>query len=242
MEPDRFEENIKIQLDKREIKPSADSWDKLQKKLEQKERGFSAHYRWTGIAAAIVGVMFLAEAFLNDSYSEGTPAVVETPSQEVIKNNRGGESNEEFTTAEKEEKKPASKGDAPVANKIRVLKKKVTKPDVVEKLKAKTRVADQTRTEEEPKLQKSQPLLAISDAPKHKTSGSVTDAEIEALLLEASRNIARDSAAYAAFDIDPDELLDQVEYELDQSFRQKVFEVLKEGFSKAKTAVANRNF
>ena len=69
----------------------------------------------------------------------------------------------------------------------------------------------------------------------------VSDLEVDALLYAAMAELEQERAAYAVQPVNADELLQEVEYELDQNFRQKVFEVLKEGFSKAKTAVANRN-
>ena len=71
---------------------------------------------------------------------------------------------------------------------------------------------------------------------------NVTDAEIEALLLLAEAELEEEPGQYASQTINPDDLLNEVEYELEQSFRDKVFEVIKDGFSKAKTAVANRDF
>jgi len=72
----------------------------------------------------------------------------------------------------------------------------------------------------------------------------VTDAEVDKLLEEAARRISleRYSKNYAAGKIDPQDLLLDVEFELDNSFRDKIFDMLKEGYSKAKTAVANRNY
>ena len=42
--------------------------------------------------------------------------------------------------------------------------------------------------------------------------------------------------------VDADSLLWDVEMEMDQSFREKVFDIMKEGYLKARTAVANRNY
>jgi hypothetical protein len=62
------------------------------------------------------------------------------------------------------------------------------------------------------------------------------------LLTEALTKINIDrSAKSVSVDIDANSLLLDVELELEQSIREKVFDVLKEGYFKAKTAVVNRN-
>jgi hypothetical protein len=63
------------------------------------------------------------------------------------------------------------------------------------------------------------------------------DLEVEALLLLATAELKADSI----YTVNSGDLLHQVEYELDQSFREKVFEVVKDGLKKAKTAVATRD-
>ena len=74
--------------------------------------------------------------------------------------------------------------------------------------------------------------------------GEVTDAEVDALLAEASSKIELNRTfEQKAFSekITANDLLWDVEMELEASFREKVFEVVKDGFLKARSAVANRN-
>ena len=73
----------------------------------------------------------------------------------------------------------------------------------------------------------------------------ISEDEVDILLAEAASEISRERNLniYASGnEINANALLAEVEDEIYQSFRAKVFEVLKEGYLKAKTAVANRNY
>ncbi|MFD2915567.1 hypothetical protein [Psychroserpens luteus] len=73
-------------------------------------------------------------------------------------------------------------------------------------------------------------------------NGIVTDTEIENLLKQAERDILRERIYNETTrTVDADALLQDVEDDLEQSFRTKVFEGLKSGFESVKTAVAERN-
>ena len=70
----------------------------------------------------------------------------------------------------------------------------------------------------------------------------VTIEEVENLLQQAQRDIATQRLLdQATTRIDPASLLDDVENELERSFRDKVFDALGEGFNKIRTAVVERN-
>jgi len=68
----------------------------------------------------------------------------------------------------------------------------------------------------------------------------VTDAEIDKLLMEAQREIAT-SKIIKSSTVSASALLQDVENELDESFKQRVFDALKKGFQKVRTAVVERD-
>ncbi len=70
----------------------------------------------------------------------------------------------------------------------------------------------------------------------------VTDEVIDALLLEAQKEI-RFNKSYnnSTGIVDANMLLQEVETDLDQSFRSKVFDAIKASFGTVKTVVAQRN-
>ena len=73
-------------------------------------------------------------------------------------------------------------------------------------------------------------------------STAVSAEEIETLLEKAQREISNQRLLdQATTKIDPASLLEDVETELERSFRDKVFDALGEGFNKIRTAVVERN-
>ena len=73
-------------------------------------------------------------------------------------------------------------------------------------------------------------------------NGTVTDAEIDALLKQAERQILREYLYNETTRmVDADALLQDVEDDLEQSFRTKVFEGLKSSYKTVLTAVTERN-
>lgn len=75
-----------------------------------------------------------------------------------------------------------------------------------------------------------------------KENGTVTDVDIENLLKQAEKDILRTRLSGETLrTVDADALLQDIEDDLDKSFRDKVFEGLKSGFKTVKTAVAERD-
>jgi hypothetical protein len=73
--------------------------------------------------------------------------------------------------------------------------------------------------------------------------GEVTASEVDRLLREAQRELSNQRILYSSSGkINPRDLLSEVESELEQSFREKVFEALGQGFKKIRTAVVERNY
>ena len=86
-------------------------------------------------------------------------------------------------------------------------------------------------------------LEVIADIQKLEIkNGVVTDAEIENLLKQAEKEILRDRIYNETTrTVDADALLQDVEDDLERSFRTRVFESLKSSYRTVKTAVAERN-
>lgn len=69
----------------------------------------------------------------------------------------------------------------------------------------------------------------------------VSDAEIDSLLRAAQRDILSEQLFTPDGGVDAMALLTEVEDELDESFRNQIFDALKDGYFKLRTAVADRN-
>ncbi len=251
MELNKFEKRQEKKWENRQIKPSAGSWEKLDAKLNAEENKTSQK-PWKYIAAA-VAVLLVAGTFLWNPNTSETPQIVEEPVNEIIEkpemnkpennvqiaseeNNR-----EEKISAEKEIKnKVASK------SKPSILAEKAPEVPVLEEVKIEEAVALETISLEPPvseeKRIQSKLEEIIAAAAKN---DQISEDEVDILLAEAASEISRERnlKLYASGnEINANALLAEVEDEIYQSFKAKVFEVLKEGYLKAKTAVANRNY
>lgn len=235
MEPEKFENKLKGLLEEREIKPSAGSWEQLEQRLEQREKGTNPYLVWLGATAAVAVIFFTLGTFYNSPVPVDTPQMVEEPVESQILEEKKTEP-EILQIAASEEKSAEKKSLAEKPSKNAIFETPVGSTSEEESQLA-TEVSSEAPAAVIPE---SKALLAEkqSEIAEQKIPSKVSDTEIEALLLLATAELKSDPA----FTVDAKDLLHQVEYELDQSFRQKVFEVVKEGISKAKTAVANRDF
>ncbi|QED37880.1 hypothetical protein FK178_09150 [Antarcticibacterium arcticum] len=242
----RVEKQFKDKLGQREIKPVDNSWNKLKFKLDKEEKSRQPVFWWIGIAASLLGGLLIAGLVYFTGPDE-SPVIVGTPyeaapetnaSEELILPVAGNKNNSPEIKAEviaaEEEKNNASAA-----------------PDIRKTFIAAENIGDQQKEkelaqgsipeykEEAILAQKLEEILAETELSETEDGISL---EIEALLRNAANEISQDKQnAGISSRVDARELLYDVEMELEQSFREKVFDVLKEGYLKAKTAVANRN-
>jgi len=252
MAPINFENNIKDKLDERRLKPSTDAWGKLSERLDnQDKKNNKKPYWWLGFAASIVGVLFIVSQFLtNETKVNDAPKIVNTP--EVIQGNK-------TTTIAIDDKVSVGIEDVQVKAKKETIQK-VEAQKLVNTKKGQELVASVNEYKMVSKEKTSS--IATAELPKkHVTFEEqkiqdvitqvqnmqdenivITDADIEVLLEEAQKEINRNRLYNETTGVvDANALLQDVEAELDQSFRSKVFEALKSGYNSVKTAVAQRN-
>ena len=81
MAPIKFEEHIKDKLEKRSLQPSQEAWNTLATRLEAQEKKNSNSLFWfIGIAASIVGILFVAFQFFELGTSDkNLPVIVDAP-------------------------------------------------------------------------------------------------------------------------------------------------------------------
>ncbi|WP_282017438.1 hypothetical protein [Salegentibacter mishustinae] len=251
MELNKFEESLREKMGKRQIKPSAQSWEKLDAKLNAEENKTSRK-SWKYIAAA-VAVLLVAGTFLWNPNTSESPQIVEEPVNEIIEKPEinkpendvkiaSEENNQEGkTSAEKEIRNKAAN-----KSKSAILAEKAPEAPLLEEVEIEEAVVLETISLEPPvskeKLIQSKLEEIIASAANN---DEISEDEVDILLAEAASEISRERnlSIYASGnEINANALLAEVEDEIYQSFKAKVFEVLKEGYLKAKTAVANRNY
>ncbi len=245
MEPDKFEKHIKYKLMEREIKPSAKAWNKVFSQLKAPVRKKTNRIVWYGVAASFVGVLIVATIYFKN---QKTPVqtkfeVVETHSEPIINDSEQEVKKIEGNTREeglvmseervtKENAKPKKEVDLEqvfgfqivVAEKNMGVKEKVTIISESEK------IIDMKIAE----------VVAQIDF-LEKNNLPVSDAEVDSLLRNAQEELLADKLFNREGKVDAMALLNEVEGELDKSFREQIFESLKTGFLKVRTAIADRN-
>lgn len=242
MEPHKFEEEFKIKFHKRKIEPSPKSWEQLRAKLDKENKKPVSMYWWMSIAASFVAGILIVNLVFNSSEDPGLPMLVE-----------------EIHKTPEIESNPAS---------IPTTGNEITLPEVSEEeetqvasLENKIHISKSNSSEEEtsiaesfPKEQKQVPKIKINEdfSPKSEDIIAATitqnieeltsEDEVDALLQDAADQLYRETKyRESVSDIYANTLLQSVENELNQSFREKIFELLKDGYLKTKNAVAARN-
>ncbi|MBP0903105.1 hypothetical protein ACFSKN_14115 [Mariniflexile gromovii] len=246
MELNKFDNNIKEKLEARSLQPSSHAWKKLSERLDHQDKKQNKKtFWWLGIAASMVGVLFVAFQFFNTEAVK--PKLVDSPTV-IQKNENIQVAVDEVETQEKVIKEPENKSNQeklpqkeklmhhanehPIAISRENNSVKAEKPIQLDK------VNEESLTLEEQKIQD---VVAKVQVLKSQNI-EVTDAVIDNLLLEAQKEI-RFKRMYNTTTgiVDANMLLQEVEEDLDQSFRSKVFEAIKASYSTVKSAVAQRN-
>jgi len=248
MEPNKFEEDIKKKLEKRTINPSANSWNKLADSLQTKEHKKDNRFLWLmGVAASIVGILFVVSIFSNGETENSTPIIVNVPTPEsedaskvateeiVIEkedlnnNNSANKTSEKANykkvkqqnTIDKRSNKFAAKTDGVLANVI------VKEKEVQEKINLED--------------QKIEEVIAQIENLK-KENQDVEVSEVDALLFKAQQDLAFQKIYNENIKtVDAYKLLQDVEADLDKSLRVKFLETLKLNYENMKTVIAQRN-
>lgn len=245
MAPIKFEENMRERLEQREIKPSSDAWERIEQGLDTSaKRKSKKNYGWLLLAASFIGVLIISGKFFFSINENQHIQVVETPVEKI--------ETERTTPVEQQQNELVDKES--VREEIVLVQEKPTEKESRPKVKisakqkeaiAAVETSQKKETLEAPVQQKidAEVDALITKVQEQQNTGvAYSDAEIDKLLRDAQRDIISEKV----FDkerntVSAEALLYEVEEELDPSFRDRIFEALKEGFLKAREAVASRN-
>lgn len=257
-----YEEDFKKKLETRDIKPGVDSWSRLEEQLERAGNARrSTRGWWLGVVAACACLLLLL-GFLFRS----TPDPVLVVEQQEVQPNTQEEIpmqqplfedeqnfSESVTATETTLDKENELSDEPLraegAPHQESEHSEVSGAAWVQQEKTEVLLAEQLKelgladllleedVDEDVLWQKLDEVLAQANSLQERSKG-VSDAEIDALLLLAAEDISNSRSSQRTV-ISADALLYEVEMELEESFRQRVFDLLKEGLDKTRTAVVN---
>ncbi|MEH6764792.1 MAG: hypothetical protein V7655_09860 [Aequorivita antarctica] len=262
MAPYKLEDNIREKLEMRELNPSTEAWEKLEAKLDAQQPKKKT-VLWYYVAASFVGFLILASVFFSNNNTEVNHKIVDetivpnsAESQpEIIPNNieveeiaseeNSSEKVEAIKSNSEDKQKQNSKILKPLSQKKSEIDKKVDNTDVIAKVTYKEEKQPLNATTQKPKgenklfNQKIDEVVASVKKLQEKNN-EVNATDIDALLNNARSDIQTQQILNSP-KVDATALLEDVEWEVEKSFRDKVFDALGDGFQKVRTAVSERN-
>lgn len=234
MEPNKLENEIREQLGKREIQPSSQSWDRLDAMLSVEEsKGNKKSFSWLKIAASLVCFLGVGYFF----YNSGDNTLEKVDSNVVVFEETQKPSENE-TKIDQVKITDSSKSIIEGNNKSLVsseagnaIGKKVEIVESIRANKDREIALKSTSDDEVVSLEvqnESKSILETNQQQKNENNNQVV-AEL------------KNPVKKQKLKIDPNSLLNQVDGEIQLTFRQKVMKTVTKGYKEAKEAVASRN-
>jgi predicted nucleic acid-binding protein len=251
METDKFEKQIRAKLQDRELNPSNKAWERISGELNSQVYSKKPIYLWMGIAASIVMLIGIALFYFNGAIQEldNPMEVVKTGNKDQLEieqekkalpiiNQKDVVQTEIKTIELFEAKNKATNNKKTVADAVFVNVADESEVAVLEGVEVEYVNWDLKQSEQ---IINSKVAEIVAQVDVMEQFNNVTDAEVDSLLQRAQQEILRDKIFNMDRSVDAMALLTEVEDELDQSFRDQIFNSLKAGFIKVRTAVADRN-
>lgn len=252
--------NIKNILEERTIEVSENSWDKLANQLDanDQKKKRTRFYPYAACLALLVGFIILmisknvgnsisetiVETELNNTIPKVELKEVTIPTAtEIIQNN---------TIVIQESTPKAIDNEVVETNLIpeekvkfeKELHKEIKNAVVINEKEISPKILETVIVQKEVVIDPNKELKASIIALSTSEKITITDEEIDALLKDAQKSIQhlniQDTIDMTTI-VSADDLLDEVEYELDRSFKQKVFELIKSNIQKTRTMIVDSN-
>lgn len=229
MEQNKLETQFKEKLNSREIKPTEMAWDRLNAMLSVAEpsKGEQVQkpkhkFTWLYVAASFIGFLLISTVFFNQK--ENT---IDIKKNTVVIEN----------SIPKESSKTEIKSIKTEPNFSKTILKSETKLLAQTQKKSKTKVENPTLKTQENAVAEIQP----NNQKETIASNENTIPEnIDSLLASAETN-SKSSSKNSSVKINSTNLLNQVDGELQVSFREKALNTITQKYKEAREALANRN-
>lgn len=237
---DKLEKHIKEKLEERTIVPSENTWDKIASQIKEPTPKKKNTWFPYAIAASVVGIVLVSVFF----FTKGNPEVeqlqvVETEVNGEAEVNSGEKVNKEVVP--EVEIEVAETAIEPVESEDNVAFKQSTLNTAVAEQEVREPLQDEIKINSDKLIAQKVEEVVAQVALMETIQQDVSDAEVDSLLRAAQRQILTDKLFSESGSVDAMSLLAEVEDELDESFRDQIFDALKSGYLKLRTAVADRN-
>lgn len=235
MEPNNFEKDFREKLDERKIEPSDKAWDRLDAMLslaENKKPEKKKKSRWLYIAASIVGFLLVGTFFFNQKKNINEPSKIDV----VIKEDTKKDSIE----------KPTLNAIDSAKTEVAISEKEIVEKSENEKQSDNVRKLNKPIKNEQKQIAESSIIKNNQEKQSINKSTSVAEnpkkENVDQLLEAAEKSVvAENSTKQKKVKINANDLLNQVDGELEQSFREKVITKVNKNYQTVKVALANRN-
>ena len=221
MEQHKLEKQFKEKLNSREIKPSEMAWDKLDSMLSSAEKP-KRKFTWLYIAASFIGFLLVSTVFLNQK--ENT---IDIKKNDVVIEN----------IVQKDSSKTEIKILKTEPDFSKTILKSETKPLVQTQKKSKSNVENSIFKTQENAVAKIQPN---NQKEKIASNGNTIPENIDSLLASVEKK-SKSEFKTSSVKINSTDLLNQVDGELQLSFREKALNTITQKYKEAKEALVNRN-
>ncbi len=241
---EKLEKHIKEKLGERKITPSPKSWDKIASQVAIDENPGRRKWFPYAIAASFIGILIVSMLFFISKSPDKDPI-------QVVEENKskktGVQSKEEILEIKTKEQEQLEVVEINAKKEVhqREMKQERTlestsEQELVEHV-VKQPINDDFLPESDPLIAQKINEIVEQVAILESTNTEVTEAEVDALLRTAQREILTEKLFASDGTVDAMALLAEAEDELNESFREQIFDALKDGYSKLRTAVAERN-
>jgi hypothetical protein len=248
MEPNNFEKDFREKLNQREIEPSNKAWDRLDTMLsvvEEKKptvplRSVQVSKRkWLYIAASFIGFLLVGTFFFNQNKK-----AVKTPETIVVEKEKEAETEKESVKEPVLNTVDSVKMEIAIAKKTSeetVNKNKKNNSEASEQISNKI-IQNETNQIAESSIIKNNQEKQSTNNPPLIDEMSKQD-NVDRLLKTAETKILAENAvkSKSKIKINSNDLLDQVDGELELSFREKMIAKINKSYHTVKVAVENRN-
>ncbi|WP_289665122.1 hypothetical protein [Flavobacterium panacagri] len=232
MEPNNFEKDFREKLNERRIEPSNKAWDRLDAMLSVKEENKPKKNRkWLYIAASFIGFLLVGTIFFNQNKNE-----VITPKTVVVEKEIEKESVAEpvlnASDSVKKEVAISEKKSGEILNKKEKVSNQISNKNIKNESNQIAESSIIIKNNQEKQSVNNQTV--IPEAPKKEN--------VDQLLQNAEdKALAQSGVKKAKIKINANDLLNQVDGELELSFREKVITKVNKNLQEVKVALSNRN-
>lgn len=244
MELNNFEKQVQQKLNHREIKPSANSWDRLDAMLSVEEKPKKKGFFWMNIAASFIVLASIGYYFYNQNEvmipAKEDSIIVEENSEFRIQNSENKEENTDSANEVLVENNiliKENKNSSISEQKVVAISKTNNQQLITNNQQGVSIINQSTVNNNKPNTQNTQ-----ATNPKYISAEKLLAEAINTNKFETNKSDKEIKKTRKGISVNPNALLSNAETEIYQSFRESALEKLNKNFNSIKTVLANRNY